>query len=109
MNTIYNYISCRQLLFVKILKENILSVCFECQISFKIAAEELSPFGVEVIAHDVAWIREKKMGSFLSVTKATDEPPVFLEMIYHPKNASNAKPVALVGTDSFFFILLFIR
>ena len=77
--------------------------------SFKIAAEELSPFGVEVIAHDVAWIKEKKMGSFLSVTKATDEPPVFLEMIYHPKNASNAKPVALVGTDSFFLILFIIR
>ncbi len=77
--------------------------------SYKIAAEELSPFGVEVIAHDVAWIREKKMGSFLSVTKATDEPPVFLEMIYHPKNASNSKPVALVGTYSFFLILFIIR
>jgi len=50
-----------------------------------------------VIAHDLAWIQDKKMGSFLSVTKASYEKPVFLEMIYSPSNAPDLKPVALVG------------
>jgi hypothetical protein len=37
------------------------------------------------------------MGSFLSVTKASHESPVFLEMVYSPHNAPDLKPVALVG------------
>ena len=57
----------------------------------------MTPFGVEVIAHDLAWIQDQKMGSYLSVTKASHEPPVFLEMIYKPTNAPDLKPVALVG------------
>jgi hypothetical protein len=66
-------------------------------VSFQRATDALSPFGVEVIAHDLAWIEDKKMGSFLSVTKGSHEPPVFLEMIYSPTNAPDLKPVALVG------------
>jgi len=60
-------------------------------------AEELAaPLGVKVIAHDKAWAQEKKMGSFLSVTQGSDQPPVFLELHYN--NAPNGtKPIALVG------------
>lgn len=63
----------------------------------KIASNELSPFGVEVIARDLKWIQDQKMGSFLSVTRGSNEAPVFLEMIYSPSNAPDTKPVALVG------------
>jgi len=58
---------------------------------------------VEVIARDINWIREKKMGSFLSVTKGSHEEPVFLEMNYSPSNAPDMKPVALVGAYACLF------
>lgn len=51
--------------------------------------------GVNVIVRDKAWAESQKMGSFLSVSKGSDEPPVFLEM--HYKNAGTAKPVVFVG------------
>lgn len=35
------------------------------------------------------------MGSFLSVARGSDEPPVFLEMHYN--NAPNTKPIVFVG------------
>ncbi len=44
----------------------------------QVATKELSPFGVEVIAHDRSWIESQKMGSFLSVTRGSYEEPVFL-------------------------------
>jgi len=66
---------------------------------WKIATEELSPFGVEVLTHDRSWIESQKMGSFLSVTRGSYEEPVFLEMIYKPSVSENLKPVALVGKN----------
>jgi len=60
-----------------------------------IAVEELSKFGVEVHVHDKAWSEQMKMGSYLSVAKGSDEPPIFLEIRYN--NAPNTKPLALVG------------
>lgn len=38
-----------------------------------------------------------KMGSFLSVAKGSDEPPVFLEISYNGCGNGVSKPVVLVG------------
>ncbi|CAJ0829120.1 19602_t:CDS:2 [Entrophospora sp. SA101] len=53
---------------------------------------------VEIIVRDKDWVEEKKMGSFLSVSKGSDEPLKFLEM--HYKGGSDKSPsslLALVG------------
>lgn len=52
---------------------------------------------VEAIPRDLAWIKEQKMGSFLSVSQGSDQEPVFLEMTYSGGGASNEKPIVLVG------------
>lgn len=58
--------------------------------------EKLVPLNVEVQVYDEEWAREKKMGSFLSVTNGTKEPAKFLEITYRgDKNAE--KCMALVG------------
>ena len=49
---------------------------------------------VTVVVRDKDWITEKKMGSFLSVAKGSEEPPFLLEI--HYKNADTA-PICLVG------------
>ncbi|CAG0899502.1 unnamed protein product [Darwinula stevensoni] len=56
----------------------------------------LKPLGVEVEAHDKAWAESMKMGSFLSVAKGSEQPPVFLELTYNGGKAGD-KPIALVG------------
>ncbi|RWS12341.1 aminopeptidase-like protein 3 [Dinothrombium tinctorium] len=50
---------------------------------------------IEVHVRDKAWIESQKMGAFLSVSRGSDEPPVFLELHYN--NLPNTKPVVLVG------------
>lgn len=60
-----------------------------------IATEKLTKLGVQVHVRDRAWAEEKKMGSFLSVSKGSDEPPKFVEMHYN--NAPGTKPVVFVG------------
>ncbi|XP_050069645.1 cytosol aminopeptidase-like isoform X1 [Anopheles maculipalpis] len=57
--------------------------------------QRLSAANVEVLVHDEAWAREKKMGSFLSVTNGSNEPARFLELTY--RGSSDEKCVALVG------------
>lgn len=58
--------------------------------------EELEKLGVECIAHDKKWAEELGMNSFLSVSKGSDEPPVFLELTY--KGAGDNKAFnCLVG------------
>ena len=47
------------------------------------AKEELEGSGVEVIARDLQWIKDQKMGSFLSVSQGSAENPIFLEMSYN--------------------------
>jgi aminopeptidase len=60
------------------------------------AKKLLSPLGIEVIAHDKAWIEKEKMGGVLAVTKGSAEPPVFLELTY--KGIDTANPsIAFVG------------
>lgn len=59
--------------------------------------EKCQPLGVKVEAHGQKWAEEKRMGSFLSVTRGSIEPPVFLELTYTGSPDSNEKPVCLVG------------
>lgn len=49
-----------------------------------------------VEAHDLAWAEEKKMGSFISVSRGSDEPLRFLEIRYNG-GKEGEKPLALVG------------
>lgn len=51
---------------------------------------------VKVQAHNKAWIEGQKMGSFLSVSRGSIEPPVFLELTYNGAG-DNSQPIALVG------------
>lgn len=51
--------------------------------------------GVRAEAHDRDWAAAKKMGSYLSVSRGSEEPPVFLELTYN--GAGDAQPVCLVG------------
>lgn len=44
-----------------------------------------------------AWIEEQQMGAFLSVSKGSDEPPVFLELHYNGAPDSAQAPLLLVG------------
>merc|ERR1712223_1642268 len=61
------------------------------------AKSELEPIGVEVKAHDEAWIKDQEMGSFLSVSQGSAEKPVFLEMSYNNGGIESSSPVVLVG------------
>lgn len=45
----------------------------------------------------LAWIEEQKMGAFLSVSKGSEEPPVFLELHYRGAPDSSQAPLVLVG------------
>ncbi|EXX69642.1 leucine aminopeptidase [Rhizophagus irregularis DAOM 181602=DAOM 197198] len=51
---------------------------------------------VEVIVRDEKWAEEKKMGSFLSVGRGSNEPSKFLE-IHYKGGKEGDKPLALVG------------
>uniref|UniRef100_A0A669EJZ1 Cytosol aminopeptidase n=1 Tax=Oreochromis niloticus TaxID=8128 RepID=A0A669EJZ1_ORENI len=44
-----------------------------------------------------AWIEEQQMGAFLSVSKGSEEPPVFLELHYNGSPDSKQPPLLLVG------------
>ncbi|XP_034943968.1 cytosol aminopeptidase-like isoform X2 [Chelonus insularis] len=56
----------------------------------------LGGLGVKVIVHDKAWAEEKKMGSFLSVSRGSVEEPKFVEIHYQGGNPQDA-PIAFVG------------
>ena len=51
---------------------------------------------VEVTVRDEAWIRDQKMGAFLSVSRGSAEPPRLLELSYTGAAADSA-PLAIVG------------
>ena len=43
------------------------------------------------------WIEEQNMGAFLSVSKGSEEPPVFLELHYNGCPDHTPPPLLLVG------------
>uniref|UniRef100_A0AAX7U788 Cytosol aminopeptidase n=1 Tax=Astatotilapia calliptera TaxID=8154 RepID=A0AAX7U788_ASTCA len=57
----------------------------------KTIEEKLAPHA------DRAWIEEQQMGAFLSVSKGSEEPPVFLELHYNGSPDSKQPPLLLVG------------
>ncbi|XP_063977725.1 cytosol aminopeptidase-like isoform X2 [Diachasmimorpha longicaudata] len=59
-------------------------------------SQVLTAQGIDVIVHDELWATKKKMGSFLSVSRGSAEPPKFVEI--HYKGAESTKaPIAFVG------------
>jgi len=62
----------------------------------EIAKEIAEPLGVTVHVRDREWIEKMKMGSFLSVSRGSDQPPKFVEL--HLQNAGDQrKPLVFVG------------
>ncbi|KAF6130671.1 leucine aminopeptidase 3 [Phyllostomus discolor] len=51
----------------------------------------------EVHIRPKSWIEEQEMGSFLSVAKGSDEPPVFLEIHYRGSPDASDAPLVFVG------------
>jgi len=60
------------------------------------AKEELEAAGVDIIARDLNWIKEQKMGSFMSVSQGSAENPVFLEMSIN-NGSPDQNPIVYVG------------
>ncbi|RLU25395.1 hypothetical protein DMN91_001551 [Ooceraea biroi] len=60
-------------------------------------SETLTNLGVNVQVHDKDWAEQKKMGSFLSVSRGSSEPPKFVEISYKGAEDPNAAPVTFVG------------
>ncbi|XP_076004147.1 cytosol aminopeptidase [Genypterus blacodes] len=52
---------------------------------------------VTVHKRSQAWIAEQQMGAFLSVTRGSEEPPVFLEIHYKGAPDCTQAPLVLVG------------
>ncbi|XP_023135204.1 cytosol aminopeptidase [Amphiprion ocellaris] len=61
--------------------------------------EKLVPHAerVTINKRSQAWIAEQQMGAFLSVSKGSEEPPVFLELHYNGSPNSKQPPLLLVG------------
>lgn len=57
---------------------------------------ELAGLPVSVVVRDQAWAQEKGMGSFLSVSRGSAEPPKFLELHYNGAE-TESEPVVMVG------------
>ena len=56
----------------------------------------LTDLGVKVQVHDKEWAEQKKMGSFLSVSRGSCEPPKFVEIHYNGAD-DESKPIVFVG------------
>uniref|UniRef100_A0A7N6AVE9 Cytosol aminopeptidase n=1 Tax=Anabas testudineus TaxID=64144 RepID=A0A7N6AVE9_ANATE len=64
-----------------------------------IIEEKLAPHAEQVTINkrSQAWIEEQQMGAFLSVSKGSEEPPVFLELHYNGSPDRSQAPLVLVG------------
>ncbi|XP_004065994.4 cytosol aminopeptidase [Oryzias latipes] len=64
-----------------------------------IIEEKLAPHAerVTINKRPQDWIKEQQMGAFLSVSKGSEEPPVFLELHYNGSPDSKEPPLLLVG------------
>ncbi|KAK7929124.1 hypothetical protein WMY93_005519 [Mugilogobius chulae] len=64
-----------------------------------IIEEKISSNAHQVTIHkrSKAWIEEQQMGAFLSVSRGSEEPPLFLELHYNGSPDSTQPPLLLVG------------
>lgn len=62
-----------------------------------IIEEKMQPHTVTIHKRSQAWIEEQQMGAFLSVTKGSEEPPLFLELHYNGSPDKTQAPLVLVG------------
>uniref|UniRef100_A0A8C5S2J1 Cytosol aminopeptidase n=1 Tax=Laticauda laticaudata TaxID=8630 RepID=A0A8C5S2J1_LATLA len=64
-----------------------------------IIEDKLKSFSSNTTVHkrDKSWIQEQGMGSFWSVAKGSDEPPVFLEVHYQGSSNPKEAPLVFVG------------
>ncbi|KAF6718716.1 Cytosol aminopeptidase [Oryzias melastigma] len=64
-----------------------------------IIEEKLAPHAQRVTINKRSqdWMKEQQMGAFLSVSKGSEEPPVFLELHYNGSPDSKQPPLLLVG------------
>ncbi|XP_007444732.2 cytosol aminopeptidase-like [Python bivittatus] len=63
-----------------------------------IIEDKLKSFSnVTVHKRDKSWIQAQGMGSFWSVAKGSDEPPVFLEVHYQGSSNPKEAPLVFVG------------
>uniref|UniRef100_A0A803T9R6 Cytosol aminopeptidase n=1 Tax=Anolis carolinensis TaxID=28377 RepID=A0A803T9R6_ANOCA len=64
-----------------------------------IVEEKLKSCSNKVTVHirNKSWIEAQEMGSFLSVAKGSDEPPVLLEVHYKGSSDANEPPLVFVG------------
>ena len=60
------------------------------------AEAELAGLPVSVVVRDQGWAEERGMGSFLSVSRGSHEPPKFLELHYKGAD-TDSQPVVMVG------------
>lgn len=74
---------------------------FEIEITNHI---DFSPF---LLCRPKSWIEEQEMGSFLSVAKGSEEPPVFLEIHYRGSPNASEAPLVFVGKGITFDRYLF--
>ncbi|WP_375483848.1 M17 family metallopeptidase [uncultured Jatrophihabitans sp.] len=61
------------------------------------ATAELGPLGVDVVEHDVDWLRAQGMNGVLAVGGASSAPPRLIEASWRPRGAKAAGHVVLVG------------
>ncbi len=59
--------------------------------------EHCSEYGVSVEVWDKKKIIKQKMSGLLAVNQGSKDEPSFIELTYKPLNASNKKPVVLIG------------
>lgn len=59
--------------------------------------EKCHTIGVKVESHGRKWAEEQCMGSYLSVTRGSREPPVFLELTYTGAADKMDQPICLIG------------
>ncbi|XP_006629237.1 cytosol aminopeptidase [Lepisosteus oculatus] len=61
--------------------------------------QRLKPWADKVTVHirPKSWIENHQMGAFLSVSRGSDEPPVFLELHYNGSSSASQPPLVLVG------------
>jgi leucyl aminopeptidase len=58
------------------------------------AATMAQETGVKCVIHDIAWMRQQKMGALLGVTQGSANPPQFIELNYQ---GAETAPIIFVG------------